>query len=74
MIVDEYGALEKSTDVTNILVDDFNISMETTGGDSSCLDEKNERHNRSIHNMVIEILLDSNQHGKKFPCAADTSA
>ena len=33
VIVDEYGALEKSTDVTNILVDDFNTSMETTGGD-----------------------------------------
>ena len=31
--VDEYGALEKSTDVTNLLLDNFNISMETTDGD-----------------------------------------
>ena len=33
--VDEYGALEISTDVTNLLVDYFNISMETTGGGES---------------------------------------
>ena len=33
--VDEYGALEKSTDVTKLLVDYFNISMETTGGNES---------------------------------------
>ena len=32
--VDEYGALENSTDVTNLLFDDFNIYMETTGGDT----------------------------------------
>ena len=28
---DEYSALEKSTDATNLLVDYLNISMETTG-------------------------------------------
>ena len=33
--VDEYGALKKSTDVTKLIVNDFNISMETTGGDAS---------------------------------------
>ena len=33
--VDEYGALANSTDITNLLVDDFKISMENTGGDSS---------------------------------------
>ena len=31
----EDGALEKSTDVTNLLVDEFKISMENTGGDAS---------------------------------------
>ena len=31
IIVDEYGALENSTDVTNLLVEEFNISMENTG-------------------------------------------
>ena len=60
--VDEYGALEKSTDVTNLLVDDFNISMETTGGDSLWLNGNNERHNRSIHNMVRAGLLESNKN------------
>ena len=33
--VDEDDALEKLTDVTNLLVDYFNISMETTGVDES---------------------------------------
>ena len=33
VIVDEDRALEKSTDVTNLVVDAFNISMETTSGD-----------------------------------------
>ena len=33
--VDEDGALKKSTDVTKLIVNDFNISMETTGGDAS---------------------------------------
>ena len=37
----EYGTLEKSTDLTNLLVDDFIISMETNGGDASCLNGNN---------------------------------
>ena len=39
--VDEYGALEKSIDVTNLLVDDFRISMENTGGDASWIKVNN---------------------------------
>ena len=38
--------------------------METTGGNASWINGKNEKHNRSIHNMVIEGLLDINQHEK----------
>ena len=38
--------------------------MENTGSDASWLNGKNERHNRSIHNMVRSGLLDSNQHEK----------
>ena len=55
--VDEDSALANSTDVTNLLVDEFKISMETTGGDAYWLNGKNERHNISIHNMVREYLL-----------------
>ena len=73
MRVYEYGVLENSTDVTNLLVYEFNISMETTGSDASCFNGKNERHNRSIHNMVIEGLIDSNQHENKCRCEAETS-
>ena len=52
MIFDKYGALENSTDVTNLQVDDFRITMETTVGDASWLNGKNERHNKSINKMV----------------------
>ena len=30
--VDEYGALEKSTDVNNLILEELKISKETTGG------------------------------------------
>ena len=65
--------LEKSTYVTNLLVDELNISMENTGGDASCLNGKNEWHNKIIHNMVMSGLLDSNKYANKWCCAADTS-
>ena len=52
MRVDEDGVLETLTGITNLLLDDFRISMETTGGDISWINGKNERHNRIIHNMV----------------------
>ena len=41
MTVDEYGALSKWTDVNDLLVDGFNMALETNGGDSSWLDRKN---------------------------------
>ena len=60
VIVDEYSALAKSTDVKNLPVDELKISMETTGGDTSWINGKNEINNRSIHNMVRAALLDIN--------------
>ena len=72
--VDEDGTLSNSTDVTNLPVDKFKISMEATGGDASRLNEKNERHNRSIHNMVIAALLGSNQHENKWCFTEEISA
>ena len=47
--------------------------IETTGGDASWINEKNKRHNRSIHKMASSGLLASNQHANKWCCAADTS-
>ena len=52
--VDEDGALEKSTDVTNLIVEGFKIYMESTGGDASWLNEKNDRDKKIIHNMLRE--------------------
>ena len=68
--VDEDGALENSTDLTNLLIGQFKISMETTGGDVSWMNINNERHNRSIRNMVRAGLIDVNQHTNNFFCAA----
>ena len=62
MRFDEDGALTNSIDANNLIVDDFSISMETTGGDTSCLNVNNERHNIIIHTMVISGLLDINQN------------
>ena len=61
----EDGAVEKSSDVTNLLVDEFIIAMETSGQDASWLNINNERHNRSMNNMVREGLVDINQHENK---------
>ena len=59
------GASGNSTDVTNLLVDNFSIVTETGGGDS-CINGNNKRHNRSIRNMVKAVLIDSNQHETKW--------
>ena len=50
--VEKDGALTNSTSVSNLLVNEFIISMENTGGGASCLNVNNGRHNRIIHSMV----------------------
>ena len=63
--VDENGVLENSTDVTNSIIEESKISMETTGGDASRINGHNKRHNRSIHIMIRKDLIESNQHANK---------
>ena len=46
--------------------------METADGDASWINKNIERPNKSIHNMVIAGILESNQHANKFCCAAET--
>ena len=41
MRVDENGSLEKSTDITDLIFDKFNKSLETTGGEKSGINGKN---------------------------------
>ena len=60
----EDSALVNKTDVTNLLVDEFILAMDYTGGYASWLNGNNVLHNRIIHNMVRSGLIDSNQHGK----------
>ena len=74
MRVDEDGTLEKYTDVTDLLVDELNISMEATGVDASWLNGNNERHNIIIHNIVIAALIYSNHHSNKWYFASETSS
>ena len=74
VIVDEDSALENSTYVTKLLIGKLKIPMENTGGDESWINGKNERHKRSIKNMVIAGLIDSNKHENKWCCAAYTSS
>ena len=72
--VDEYSALVNSIDVKNLLIDELKISMETTVGDASWINGNNERHNRSIHNMLRAGLLDINYHENKWCFSVKTSA
>ena len=65
LIVDEDGALENSTDVTNLLVGELKIFRGNTCDDISWINGKNERHNRSIHKILISGLIYSNQHENK---------
>ena len=73
MRVEEDGALGKSIDVTNLIVDDFNIAMENTGNEASLLTGKNEINNTSIYNMVRSGLIDSNKDEKKVLCSRKIS-
>ena len=40
--------------------------MEISGGDAFWINGNNEKHNRSIHNIVIAGLLYSNQNEKHY--------
>ena len=72
--VNEYGALEKSTNVTNLLVDELSITMEATGGDVLWINVNIERKNISIDTMVRSGIIENNQHENKWYCEAETLA
>ena len=73
MRFDKDGALEKLTDVTNLLVNEFKIAIETTDSDTSWLSGKNERQDIIIHNMVGAYIIDMNKHEKKVLCSINIS-
>ena len=47
-------------------------SMETTGGNSSRINGKNEGQKRSIHNILRIGLIESNKHANKWFYALET--
>ena len=61
----EDSSLVKFTELTNLLVDEFNLSLETNGGDSPCHNGENDHYNIMTHNMVILALIYNNQHVNK---------
>ena len=72
LIVEKDCALENSTDFTNLIVDDFNISMENTGVDDSWINGKNERQIIIIQIMVRIGIIESNRHENKWYCEVET--
>ena len=72
--VDKYGDLEKLTDITNRLVDELSISMETTYSGASWVNGNDKLYKRIINNMVREYLIVSIQHENKWCCSAEIPA
>ena len=56
--VDEYGALEKSSDFMNIF-HNMNIIVQTTGGDAYFINGKSESLNKILANPTRALLLNS---------------
>ena len=70
--VDQYGAFENSTNVTNLPVYYINISMETTGGDVTHLNGNNEKQIRTFITWLYQALLTVTNMKKKVLCSRDT--
>ena len=62
--VDEDGALERSSEFMNIC-HDMNITVQTTGVDTYCLNGKISGPNKTLYNISIDILLKS-RHNKEI--------
>ena len=56
---DEGGEVIRSEDFCKMLLDEFKITAQTTGGYSSWINGKAERHNQSINTMTRAALIDS---------------
>ena len=56
---DEGGEVIKSEDFCQMLLKEFQITAQTTGGYSSWINGKSERHNQTINNMTRTALYDS---------------
>ena len=56
---DEGGEVIRSEDFCEMLLKEFQITAQTTGGYSSWINGKGERHNQSINNMTRTAIYDS---------------
>ena len=66
-------ALEKSTDVTSLMVDDFIISMENTGGNTSWLNGKIDRQTEEFTPWLGQVFLTVTNTKQMLLCIRNTS-
>ena len=74
MRTDEDGALARSSEFTSMLLDEYRITLQTTGGFASWLNSKNERQNQTIHNMTRAGIIDGEVEDDKWCCGAEPAA
>ena len=73
IIGNEYGLLSNWIDPIDILLETFNIPMDTTYRYASWINVKYERHHGSIHNVVRSTLISINHIEDKFCCSMETT-
>jgi hypothetical protein len=71
--VDEDGAFTRNFEFTDFLLH-HSITLETTGGHASFLNEKIERPNRTIADMVHALYFNAGHSPDKWCYAAETAA
>ena len=69
---DEGGELSRCEDFCEMLLKEFNIVLQTTGGYSSWINGKVERHNQSINTMTRAALYDSGLNHNLWCFAAES--
>ena len=71
---DEGGELACCAEICVLLRDEFQVTLESTGGYASFLNGKVERHNSTIENLTLATLFGSNHAENKWCYASEHAA